>query len=388
LPKAQPEKAPNSVGSGGAVRIDGGRVGTGFPGSALEEHVDGAAGIRAFKDRCARVAHSGGVRARWTKALLYAAALGSALSGCAISVNAAHQVALVVVPPICTSANSSMNIVAHEDDDILFIDSPTYTDVAAGRCLTTVYLTAGDDGQDASYWQGREDGAMAAYAKMARVSNSWRTTGLPTVSGQAAVTRTLDGTDIRLIFLRLPTGSPTGRAIHHHECLSKLHAGTSTVIHAVDGTANYTSDSLRATLAGFMTTFHPGVVRTLDYTGTYGDGDHADHHNAAYYAYEAQRDYATPHRVQGFRGYPMTQLPANQSGADAARKLAIFLAYSAHDSHACQTAAACRQDRRYWPWMLRTYQVSGPPAPAVETAQDAPTDQIPAAEASLHRSQA
>ena len=73
-----------------------------------------------------------------------------------------------MVPAICTSANSSMNVVAHEDDDILFMDPPTYTDVAAGRCLTTVYLTAGDDGQGASYWHGREDGAMAAYAKMAR----------------------------------------------------------------------------------------------------------------------------------------------------------------------------------------------------------------------------
>ena len=38
--------------------------------------LDYAAGIRAFKDRCPRVVHSGGVRARWTKALLYAAATG------------------------------------------------------------------------------------------------------------------------------------------------------------------------------------------------------------------------------------------------------------------------------------------------------------------------
>src|SRR6478752_2238442 len=116
-----------------------------FPVPALKEHVGLAAGIRAFNDRCPRIVHSGGVRARWTKALLYAAAVGAALSGCAMSVDAAHQVALVVVPAICTSANSSMNIVAHEDDDILFMNPPTYTDVAAGRCLTTVYLTDGDD---------------------------------------------------------------------------------------------------------------------------------------------------------------------------------------------------------------------------------------------------
>lgn len=305
------------------------------------------------------------MRFRRTKALLYAAVLGAALAGCAESVDAVGPVSSVVVPAVCTSANSRMNVVAHEDDDLLFIDSPTSTDVAAGRCLTTVYLTAGDDGQSASYWQGREDGVMAAYASMARVSDSWTTTRLHTASGQAAVTRTLNGTEIRLIFLRLPTGSPTGRATYHHECLSKLHDGTGPEVHAVDGSANYTSASLRDTLAGFMTMFHPGVVRTLDYTGPYGDGDHADHHNAAYYTYEAQQYYTAQHRVQGFRGYPMTLLPANQTDAAAARKLAIFLTYAEHDPHVCQTAASCRQDRQYWPWMSRTYRVSGPPAPAV-----------------------
>jgi LmbE family N-acetylglucosaminyl deacetylase len=294
--------------------------------------------------------------------------VGVALTGCARSVDAAGQVTPVVVPAACSTANSSMNVVAHEDDDLLFMDPATATDVATGRCLTTVYLTAGDDGQSASYWHGREDGAMAAYATMAGVQGKWTTTRLRTASGQVAVTDTLDGTHIRLIFLRLPTGSPGGRAVHHHECLSKLHAETIATVDAVDGTAVYTSASLRATLTGFMTQFRPGVIRTLDYVGQYGDGDHADHHNAAYYAYEAQSSYPVPHLLQGFRGYPMTRLPANQPDAVAAQKLATFLAYSAHDSHTCQTAVACRQDRRYWPWMSRTYQVTGPPASSVWTA--------------------
>src|SRR6478609_8582255 len=158
------------------------------------------------------------------------------LTGCARSVDAAEPVSPVVVPASCTSANSSMNVVAHEDDDILFLDPATSTDVATGRCLTTVYVTAGDDGQSASYWHGREEGAMAAYAKMAGTRYSWTTTRLKTASGQPAVTRTLNGTNLRLIFLRLPTGSPGGRAVDHYECLSKLHVGTIKVVHAVDGT--------------------------------------------------------------------------------------------------------------------------------------------------------
>ena len=308
------------------------------------------------------------MRATWPRALLFAAAAGIALTGCAGSVDTAEQVVPVVVPATCTSANSSMDVVAHEDDDLLFLGPVTPTDAAAGRCLTTVYLTAGDDGQGASYWHGREDGAMAAHAALAGVRSSWTTTRLRTASGQAAVSCSLAGTGIRLIFLRLPTGSPPGRATHHHECLGRLHAGTIASVDAVDGTASYTSASLRATLTGLMTTFRPGVVRTLDYTDPYDDGDHADHHNVAYYTYEAQRSYPAPHRLEEFRGYPISRLPANQPDAVAERKLATFLAYSAHDSHTCQTADACRQDSRYWPWMSRTYQVSGPPAPAVWTA--------------------
>src|SRR4029077_3116436 len=122
--------------------------------------------------------------------------MGGALTGCAMSVNAVDQVTAVVVPAVCTRANSSMNVVAHEDDDILFMDPATYMDVAAGRCLTTGYLTAGDDGQRASYGHVEEDGAMAAYAKMAGTRYSWTTTKLKTASGQPAVTRTLSGTDI------------------------------------------------------------------------------------------------------------------------------------------------------------------------------------------------
>jgi LmbE family N-acetylglucosaminyl deacetylase len=262
----------------------------------------------------------------------------------------------------CATANSRMNIVAHQDDDVLFINPATYTDVAAGRCLTTVYLTAGDAGNSSwSYWRGREAGAMAAYATMAGVPDSWQTSTLRTAAGQMVTTVTLAGKPIRLIFLRLPAGSPHGYAIHNFECLSGLRAGSITTVHAVDGSASYTGASLRTTLTGFMNTYHPSVVRTLDYTGSYRDGDHADHHNAAYYTYEAQQKYTTPHALHGFRGYPMTSLPPNQPSSVADRKLSIFLVYAAHDSSMCKTTTTCRGDARYWPWFSRTYQVSGPP---------------------------
>ena len=56
--------------------------------------------------------------------------------------------------------NVTMNIVAHEDDDLLFQNPMVLQRVRAGACLRTVFATAGDSGTDAdSYWRDREDGA-------------------------------------------------------------------------------------------------------------------------------------------------------------------------------------------------------------------------------------
>src|ERR1700751_5955879 len=70
-------------------------------------------------------------------------------------------------------AETTLNIVAHEDDDLLFLSPDLLHAIQAGRTLRTIFVTAGDDGLNASYWQGREAGMQAAYALMCGVANSW-----------------------------------------------------------------------------------------------------------------------------------------------------------------------------------------------------------------------
>ena len=65
---------------------------------------------------------------------------------------------------------TTLNIVAHLDDDLLFLNPDMLHNIQAGRCVRTVYLSASDDGRDASYWQGREVGEKAAYAQMSGVA--------------------------------------------------------------------------------------------------------------------------------------------------------------------------------------------------------------------------
>src|SRR5262245_40563931 len=66
--------------------------------------------------------------------------------------------------------------VAHPDDDLLFINPEIENSILQGRTVRVVYLTSGDAGQPASYWQGREDGMLTAYAAMAGVAKTWSCT--------------------------------------------------------------------------------------------------------------------------------------------------------------------------------------------------------------------
>ena len=63
---------------------------------------------------------------------------------------------------------SNMAIVSHIDDDLLFMNPDIRNSIRSGGAHTTVYVTAGDAGNNAAYWQGREAGAKAAY----RVDNA------------------------------------------------------------------------------------------------------------------------------------------------------------------------------------------------------------------------
>ncbi len=71
------------------------------------------------------------------------------------------------------ATGSILNIVAHEDDDLLFLSPDLLHAIQSGRTVRTIIVTAGDAGDGASYWQSRESGSMAAYAQMSGVANSW-----------------------------------------------------------------------------------------------------------------------------------------------------------------------------------------------------------------------
>jgi len=275
-------------------------------------------------------------------------------------------------------AGATLNVVAHPDDDLLFLSPDLLHDMQGGRCVRTVFVTAGER-NDSDLMLSRESGMKAAYAQMAGVANSWTTTDAG-VSGHPMPLVTLaNRPSVSLVFMRLPEGFWGDGGTSRDETLKNLWLGTVSQIHADDGSSAYTTTSLTAALTSLMTAFRPDTIRTQDYVGTFGDGDHDDHHAAAYLARQAHLAYTTSHTFIGYQDYETENRPQNIFDPDLTAKKNALYAYLAFDSAPCGSPPNCGSNE-YADWLKRQYVVgmeSGvdttPPAVASVTPAAAAT---------------
>jgi hypothetical protein len=154
-----------------------------------------------------------------------------------------------VAEPECNNG-ASMNIVAHEDDDFLFLSPDLIHDIQSGRCVRTVFVTAGDADLGLPYSNSRVKGVRSAYARMAHVSSAW-TISDAFISGHAIPIHTLRShSKISLVFLKLPDGNFDGNGFsnNNYQSLRKLLAGTISDIRTIDGSNRFTKAACRALL--------------------------------------------------------------------------------------------------------------------------------------------
>ena len=250
----------------------------------------------------------------------------------------------IAMPPVAIAthdtascAGGAMQVVAHEDDDLIFQNPDILHDIDAGRCVRTVFVTAGDAAQGELYWKSREDGSRAAYAHMAGVANAWTTTDAGVPGHTVRLETLIDAPNVSLVFMRLPDGDRTGSGlvVHGRESLMRLWQGQIASIGSVDGSARYTESGLRSALAALMTSFAPTTVRTQDWTIAFRRGDHADHTATALLARQASQDDASAHTLLAYGGYPTWTRLANVTGVDLRAKESTFLAYASHDRKLC-----------------------------------------------------
>ena len=157
--------------------------------------------------------------------------------------------AAAAVPP-CAGTGGAMQIVAHTDDDLLFLSPDFMRDIQAKRCVQTVFTTAGEAGEGASYWRSLEAGIRASYSKMAGVSDSW-TTSDAGVPNRPLTMQTLNGApNISVVFMRLPDGFPNGdgSAAYNDQSILKLWDGRLSSIRPVDNAATFTKSQFQTAL--------------------------------------------------------------------------------------------------------------------------------------------
>lgn len=196
-----------------------------------------------------------------------------------------------VGPALPSAAN--LTIVAHQDDDLLFMQ-PDLTDLVEARAgLVNVYVTAGDggtpvrrpdplrppapgedrepDGIEAA--QYRYEGLTKAYAQAAGLASTW-TCGWIEIAGHPAEHCRLEDAAVSLVFLAYPDGGKEGEAPNS---LLHLWEGSSTGGDTVSlRTTRHDQASLIATVAEIITTVQPEAIRTLEIAATHGR-DHSDH---------------------------------------------------------------------------------------------------------------
>ncbi|MFJ2593287.1 PIG-L family deacetylase [Streptomyces erythrochromogenes] len=290
---------------------------------------------------------------------------------------AAHTPA-VAAPPATGAVPDPgriVQIVAHPDDDLYFMNPDLRYSISAGHPVASVYLTAGEaDGINATpakgattkpdkpaYAEARQNGIRAAYAKMATGdrTSAWQRTVVPTKGGgHAEVDVLVAQPQVNLVWLQLREaghgyadvpdslhGLWNGKVARLESMLS---SGT-----PVKQRFAYSKDQVVQTLVGVLEQYTPTTVRFQDPTpGRYPDTkqytDHQDHFYGARFVQMATAAYAKdvkdrPHfAVQNYVGYFNGSLPSALDPQEAKEKLDSLDTYAWLDrQNHCGSNAGC-----------------------------------------------
>ncbi|MGW4202424.1 ricin-type beta-trefoil lectin domain protein [Streptomyces sp. NPDC004726] len=243
--------------------------------------------------------------------------------------------------------------VAHQDDDLFFIDPETRKTLRAGCPVTTVYLTAGDGGKRnpevaRDYVHKRENGVRAAYAELAGVPDRW-TADPVRVNGRSVRSFRLDGgpaRSVRLTFMGLHDGHPSGRS---PESMLRLFLGTRESIRLFQSEESYTEEQLLETLSGLARQMKAERILTLDYDhasfafGLRGNVDHSDHGIGARYFRKA--GYISGIPVTSYLGYTMSRLKPNLPPDQVSAKESSVRRYLAQIG--CRPPVGCLAENVY-----------------------------------------
>jgi LmbE family N-acetylglucosaminyl deacetylase len=265
----------------------------------------------------------------------------------------------------CADTTTVMQIVAHQDDDLLFMSPDLLGDISERRCLRTIYVTAGDSGSNEFYWLKREQGSEAAYSFMLGTNEGWSQKTVKLPGGQFASFASPRGNPrVTLIFLHLPDGGLNGQGFpgFHHESIAELQNGTIPKTGTVDQQSSYTRESLVTALADIMRVYAPSTVKAQSVER--GEGsipDHSDHNATGKLATDAFNRYAASFpdnakpNLTHYLGYPVRLLAPNVPSPEFMQKTEAFIHYAQFDNAVCQSMEVCERTETYYGYLSRQY---------------------------------
>lgn len=255
------------------------------------------------------------------------------------------------MPPAIAGPARYVQVIAHPDDDIIFMNPDLVAGIRAGDPTTGIYLTAGetDKPDAAAYAARRQSGTRAAYARMAGVANDWRAERLDVDPRHSVELYTLhQRPQVQVVFVNLPENNDPvavgGRRSFVRlwkDDRDELRVGT---LMPTGGVLTrqyfYTHSDVVQLLVKLFERFGPTVVRAQDPNpdkrlrkDDIPYHDHPDHVAAALFTDAASRLYQGPRFIhENYRDYNLAEVPPNLSTADRKDKIDIFGAYVPHDS--------------------------------------------------------
>lgn len=247
-------------------------------------------------------------------------------------------------------------IVAHPDDDLIFMQPDLGDAVRDESGVTIVYVTAGNGRHGLDTAERRYDAVRAAYARAAGVEDRYAWfCGAIELAGHHADHCRLEPGNISLVFLGYPDGGKEGE---QPASLSSLWRGEIESAETIGRqTTRYDRAGLIAAVTAVLDLVGPHTVHTLEIAQTHGR-DHADHRIAGALALVAVAASQSNPAIVAHRGYAVESEPVNLTGPVFSRAADALAHYTACVDGCAPCGEPCDEIQpAHATWLARQYAI-------------------------------
>ena len=185
-----------------------------------------------------------------------------------------------------------VTIVAHMDDDLLFVDPAISQTLRSGGCVTSIYMIGGAGGGNFQYVLQREQASQAAYSRIIGANTTWTAKIITAGSANLMMLNADSKPELSFVYIRVKGGGVREGDVplaNMFDLGEQLNSWPYTNDLMVQGPVNtFSKASLTATLTVLINGFGATTVYALN-PDTLPYVEHPDHIYSARFAREALR---------------------------------------------------------------------------------------------------